>query len=231
VDAFISSWVACFGVPETVTTDRETQFTSALWSSTCTSLGIKHVLTTAYHPQSNGMVERVHRQLEGALHARGADPAWHSHLPWLLLGPHAAPKEDSAVFSAELVTGTPLVLPGQLLHMTDPPRVDVPPPPTRPLSYAAAANTLPAHLARAEHVYVRVGSQQKPLAAPYAGPYLVVSKRAKTFTIQVGQWQEIVSVDRLKPHTGLGPVSPAEADSCGRPPRMPAAPSVQHASS
>ncbi len=133
--------------------------------------------------------------------------------------------------SAELVTGTPLVLPGQLLHMTDPPHVDVPPPPTRPLSYAAAANTPPAHLAQADHVYVRVGGQQKLLAAPYAGPYLVISKGAKTFTIQVGQRQEIVSVDRVKPHTGLGPVSPAEAASRGRPPRMPAAPSVQTASS
>ncbi len=152
MDAFISSWVARFGVPGTVTTDRGTQFTSALWSSTCTSLGIKYVLTTAYHPQSNGMVERVHRQLKDALRARGAGPAWHSHLPWVLLGLHAAPKEDSAVSSAELVTGTPLVLPGQLLHVPDPPRADVPPPPTRPLSYAAAANTPPAHLARAEHV-------------------------------------------------------------------------------
>jgi hypothetical protein len=94
--------------------------------------------------------------------------------------------------------------------------VDVPPPPRRPVSYAAAANTPPAHLAKAEHVYVRVGGQQKPLAAPYAGPYLVVSKGAKTFTIQVGQRQEIMSVDRLKPHTGLGPVSPAEAASRGR---------------
>ena len=78
---------------------------------------------------------------------------------------------------------------------------------------------------------MRVGGQQKPLAAPYTSPYLVVSKGAKTFTIQVGQQQEIVSVDRLKPHTGLGPVSPAEAASRGRPPRMPAAPSVQPASS
>ncbi len=74
-------------------------------------------------------------------------------------------------------------------------------------------------------MYVRVGGQQKPLAAPYAGPYLVLSKGAKTFTIQVGQRQEIVSVDRLKPHTGLGPVSR------GRPPKMPAAPSIQPASS
>ncbi len=149
----------------------------------------------------------------------------------MLLGLRAAPKEDSAVSSAELVTGTPLVLPGQLLHVPDPPRVDVPLPPTRPLSYAAAANTLPAHLAKAEHMYVRIGGQQKPLAAPYASPFLVLSKGAKTFTIQVGQRQEIVSVDRLKPHTGLGPVSLAEAASRGRPPKMPAAPSIQPASS
>jgi hypothetical protein len=78
---------------------------------------------------------------------------------------------------------------------------------------------------------MRVGGQQKPLAAPYGGPYLVVSKGAKTFTIQVGQRQEIVSVDRLKPHYGLGPVSPAEAAPRCRPPRMPAAPSVQPAPS
>jgi hypothetical protein len=96
---------------------------------------------------------------------------------------------------------------------------------------AAAANSPPAHLARAEHVYVRVGGQQRPWAAPYAGPYLVVSKGAKTFTIQVGQRKEVVSVDRLKPHTGPGPITPAEAASCGRPPKMPAAPSIQPASS
>jgi hypothetical protein len=75
------------------------------------------------------MVERVHRQLKDALRARGASPAWHSHLPCVLLGLRAAPKEDSAVYSAELATGTPLVLPGKLLHVPDPPRVDVPPPP------------------------------------------------------------------------------------------------------
>ncbi len=40
---------------------------------------------------------------------------------------------------------------------------------------------------------------QKPLVAPYAGPFLVVSKGAKTF--QVGQRQELVSMDHLKAHT------------------------------
>jgi hypothetical protein len=135
------------------------------------------------------------------------------------------------VSSAELGTGTPLMLPGQVLHVPDPPRVNVSPPPTRPVSYAAAANTLPAHLAQADHVHVHVGGQQRPLAAPYGGPYLVVSKGAKTFTIQVGQRQETISVACLKAHTGLGPVSPAEAASRGRPPKMPAAPTVQPAPS
>jgi hypothetical protein len=46
-----------------------------------------------------------------------------------------------------------------------------------------------------------VAGEQKPLAAPSAGPYQVVATGVKTFTIQVGQRQMIVSVDRLKAHT------------------------------
>ncbi len=130
-DAFIANWVARFGMPAIVTKDRGAQFTSSLWTAACTSLGIKHVLTTAYHPQSNRMVESVHRQLKDALRACGVGPAWHSHLPWVLMGLRAAPKEDSAVSSAELVTGTSLMLPAPL-HVPDPPHVDVPPPPMRP---------------------------------------------------------------------------------------------------
>jgi hypothetical protein len=77
----------------------------------------------------------------------------------------------------------------------------------------------------------RVHAGWRPAKAAGGPICLVVSKGAKTFTIQVGQRQEIVSVDRLKPHTGLGPVSPAEAASRDQPPKMPAAPSIQPASS
>ena len=65
-------WISCFGVPATVTSDRGSQFTSSSWSAFCCSLGIQHVMTTAYHPQSNGMVERMHQQLKPALVARGS---------------------------------------------------------------------------------------------------------------------------------------------------------------
>jgi hypothetical protein len=69
-------------------------------------------MTTAYHPQANGLVERAHRQLKDALRARGASTDWPSHLPWVLLGLHAAPKEISGISSAEAVFGGQLVLPG-----------------------------------------------------------------------------------------------------------------------
>ena len=67
--AFVSSWVARFGVPSTLTTDRGAQFTSALWKSLSSLLGTHHIRTTSYHPAANGMVERLHRLLKSALSA------------------------------------------------------------------------------------------------------------------------------------------------------------------
>jgi hypothetical protein len=40
---------------------------------------------------------------------------WPEHLPWVLFGLRAAPKEDCAISPAELVFGAPLTLTGQLL--------------------------------------------------------------------------------------------------------------------
>jgi transposase InsO family protein len=55
-DAFIAGWIARFGVPTHVTSDRGVQFTSAFWAAIMSRLGISHKLTTAFHPQSNGAV-------------------------------------------------------------------------------------------------------------------------------------------------------------------------------
>jgi transposase InsO family protein len=90
----------------------------------CKRLGIEHVMTTAYHPQSNGLVERTHRQIKDALRARLAGSQWPEHLPWVLLGLRAAPKEDSNTSAAEATLGTPLTLPGQLITAKEPPVAD-----------------------------------------------------------------------------------------------------------
>ncbi len=55
--ALFSGWVQRFGLPAAITSDRGPQFTSAVWAALCRLLNIQHIPTTAYHPQSNGLVE------------------------------------------------------------------------------------------------------------------------------------------------------------------------------
>jgi transposase InsO family protein len=48
-----------------ITSDRGPQFTSSLWLQLCEMLNISHKQTTAYNPELNGAVERLHRRLLG----------------------------------------------------------------------------------------------------------------------------------------------------------------------
>ena len=68
--AFALHWVARFGVPKDITSDRGPQFKSNIWRALAESLGAKIHHTTAFHPQANGLVERFHRSLKAALQAR-----------------------------------------------------------------------------------------------------------------------------------------------------------------
>jgi cleavage and polyadenylation specificity factor subunit 1 len=231
-DCFIRQWVPRFGIPAKITTDRGTQFTASTWASLCVKLGIDHILTTAYHPQANGMVERSHRQLKNSLRARLAANDWPDHLPWVLLGLHAAPKEDSAVSSAELVFGVKLALPGEFNATAESSPAEFvkrlhsspfSPPATRPLTYAQAAAAPSAALMTADFVYIRKGGSAPPLSPLYVGPYRVISREAKFFQVQIGGKIDSVSVDRLKPHKGSALIVPATAPLRGRPPRTTAA--------
>ena len=80
LDAFVATWVAHCGVPANITSDRGVQFTSATWTDWCSEYGLRHIPTTAFHPQANGMVERLHRQIKDALRARSGAAAWADHL-------------------------------------------------------------------------------------------------------------------------------------------------------
>jgi transposase InsO family protein len=226
VDAFVSGWVARHGVPHTVTTDRGTQFVSSTWQCLARKLGFRHITTTSYHPQANGMVERLHRQVKDSLRARQCGTVWLDHLPWTLLGLRAAPKDDSGISSAEVVFGEPLHLPGQL-HVdgnVGPPEGTPPaaqPPssiPLRPRTYAEAACGPLEQLARARYVFVRKGPVGGPLALQYEGPYEVLDRTDKVFCVQCGPRVEVISADRLKPYGGTERPAVATPPRRGRPP-------------
>jgi transposase InsO family protein len=107
-EALFHAWITRYGVPAAITSDRGPQFSSAVWAAVCELLHIDHHSTTAFHPQSNGMVERWHRRLKDALRSRAAMADWAAHLPWVLLALRAAPHDDSGLSPAEAMFGVPL---------------------------------------------------------------------------------------------------------------------------
>ncbi|XP_064482860.1 uncharacterized protein K02A2.6-like [Ornithodoros turicata] len=111
----LNTWVSRFGVPSIITSDRGPQFESALFSRLVNTLGCKRIRTTTYHPASNGLVERFRRQLKVALRAAPETP-WPEVIPLALLGIRSTFKAHMGCAVAEMVYGTSLRLPGDLIY-------------------------------------------------------------------------------------------------------------------
>ena len=207
---FIDTWISRFGVPLSLTSDRGSQFESRVWSKIMTLLGIRRYRTASYHPQANGSVERFHRQLKSSL-AASLQSEWTRTLPLVLLGIRTSLKADLHHSSAELIYGTTLRLPGELLAPTpDPEQYSVQDFATRlknvmkglqPVQPRVSPTKTFVHqeLDTCTHVFVRVDSVKKPLQQPYQGPFKVLRRTRKNFTIDRNGSTDVVAIDRIKP--------------------------------
>ena len=217
-EAFTYGWVAHFGVPSTITTDRGSQFSSATFQQLTKTWGVKVLMTTPYHPEANGLVERFHRRLKEALIALGNDRPddWFWKLPCVLLSIRTTLKPDLGASPADLVYGEGLAVPGEILSTTPSTdsqlsrqrraaladlRVEVArfqPVPTS--AHRRPQVHLPQDLETCSHVFVRRGGVQSSLASPYLGPYRVTSRNAQNFKIAIpGRQTETVAISRVKP--------------------------------
>ena len=212
--AFINTWIARFGVPEVVTSDRGAQFTSELWNKSLLRLGIMANTTTAYHPQSNGVVERFHRTSKNALRFMATGSKWVNAQPWVLLGLRNAPRDDTKTSTAETLFGTALRVPRMCFPASTSPEGSV----QEQLQLArtnvraftpAVLNDkkfkhspfMPKQLREARFVFVRNNNLAKaPLPSQYSGPFPVVSRNWKesTFVLQFPRGKDVVSLSRLK---------------------------------
>ena len=213
VQAFLGAWVSRFGVPETVLSDRGAQFTSEVWRKSLTWLGIDVSVTTSYHLQANGLVQRFHRTLKNALRcAVRTSKSWSRSLPWVLLGLRHALKIDTATSTAEVVYGAPFRVPGLCFQSSQSSTVSE----QLELARANVASFTPQsldlrrfkispfiakELRTAEYVYVRDDRLGKPSLAPkYSGPFKVLAKEwdNHTFLLDLGKKEDVVSLSRLK---------------------------------
>ena len=111
-EAFITTWVSRSGILMWLVTDRGVHFMSALFQSLCQLLGVNHMPTMAYHPATNGLVERLHRSLKQALRAHGSQETWPSLLPRILLILRSSPRREDGMLPFEVTFRAVPVLPG-----------------------------------------------------------------------------------------------------------------------
>ena len=212
VKAFYETWITRYGSPLKLTSDRGSQFISALFTELFELTGTDHIKTTSYHPQANGKIERALKVLKCALNCQGRD--WVAALPSVLLGPRAAPVKDTEISCAELVFGRTLRLPGEFSSPS--PEIQntsqyvrqlreifqkIRPVPEKHRS----SKTVFIHkdLFKCNGVLLRIDKVKLRGQAPYEGPYQVIQRHKKYFKIEVKGKEENVSIDWLKPYYEL----------------------------
>jgi transposase InsO family protein len=78
-------WTICLhGVPKKIMSDRGSQFTSMFWEKLHESMDTKLNFSSAYHPQTDGQIERTNQILEDMLRACALKygKSWDKSLPY-----------------------------------------------------------------------------------------------------------------------------------------------------
>ena len=116
-----------FGCRYSIHTDRGTNFESQLFASLLRKLEIDKTRTTAFHLQSNSVIERMNRTLLNMLAKCIVEDQtnWYVKLPYVLMAYRSSVHESTGFTPHYLVSGDEVSLPLDLMYR--------PPPSTTPI--------------------------------------------------------------------------------------------------
>lgn len=210
--------VSYFGVPERVLSDNGTEFVSQIWTSLGNLLGYRPIHASPYHPQGNGMVERLNRSCTNVLRAtllkRGTQD-WPTVLPTVMLALNALPHEPHRHSAAEVLYGQPLRLPVEPLSATTHVKpiptyveqlqkclIDVREALSKPSSSSAAVN--PYIVGDSLVVITQPHERAHKLAPRWAGPFIVeATPNAHQVIYTNGQITRKAHISNTKPYRGV----------------------------
>jgi len=137
---------------------------------------------------------------------------WTLNLPLVLLGLRCCYRQDLKASNSELVYGTTLRLPHDFVDNTKQEPCLDPSEFTDRLkllmrSIRYASPRIPNHqpifmspdLEHATHVYVRRDATGHSLLSRYMGPFKVLDRKDKVFTVETESGSDTISIDRIKP--------------------------------
>ena len=213
---FYSDWVCRFRVPDYVITDQGSQFESAMFKEMLQSMDIKRCRTTAYHPEPNGMIERMHSTLKTTLRCLADTfPDWVAALPTALLAIRSA-VNDRGISPTLVIYGEQTTVPGvfamprrtfteeseisfvnqlhkhwlqvkEFILATDP-----------TLSPAVPSGKPPPEFPH-DNVWIVEPIKKGSLEPKVRGPYKVLEVKYPVVFVKVDGVKQAISVDRCKP--------------------------------
>ena len=116
-DKLVHEFIARFGCPREIHTDQGRNFESKLFKEVCKLFDVDKTRTTPFHPQSDGLVERLNRTLESMLSLYVADNQldWDQYLDCMMMAYRATPQGSSQCSPNMLMLGRETELPVDLM--------------------------------------------------------------------------------------------------------------------
>ena len=121
-EVFVTQFICKFGNPNIIVTDQGSEFMSELFTNVMKLFKIRKYSTTAYHPQSNGALERSHQGLVDYIkhYTEQYKTTWDKWIDFAIFSYNTTPHTVTKFTPYELVFGRKSNLPSLLTNCNDP---------------------------------------------------------------------------------------------------------------